>query len=142
MTIKWRDVLSVGDDRIDDDHRQLFSLINGVEGLLSSDQPTSSLQRAIDQLKRVTEDHFAREERIMGGISYTQVDLHKRAHGELIRQLQHYSDSITQTHASDNARTVDLPAELRDGLTGLLQHWLVDHILAFDMQLKPLLTRQ
>jgi hemerythrin len=39
----------------------------------------------------------------------------------------------------DAHSTLDVPQEARDALVGLLRHWLVDHIIKVDMQLKSVL---
>lgn len=140
MTIVWRDALSVGNDSIDADHRFLLSLINRLEQVLTTDQPSADLLAAIDRLRNYTHEHFGREERIMLNLAYAKYDVHKHAHGELIEQLEQVTRPIRELGESMPATTANLPAAMRDGVIELLRHWLLDHILKEDLKLKPLLA--
>ena len=142
MAIEWRDCLSFNNDLIDQDHRRLFSLINRTEDLLSSDQPMAELHDVINQLWKYTQDHFGREERIMIDTSYAKYDQHKKAHGELIEQLRICTQPLKEMGDQAPAKTGKLPKAIRDGLTGLLRHWIVDHILKVDLELRPLLAHR
>lgn len=140
MAIEWREALNVGNDGIDGDHKHMFMLINKTDDLLSSKQPCTELSEVIDQLWKYTQDHFSREENIMIDVGYPKYDQHKLAHRELIEQLRLCTSPILEMGNQLPPTTDKLSKAVRDGLTGLLRHWLVDHILKMDLQLKPLLA--
>lgn len=140
MPIVWRDAFSIGHDLIDSDHRHLLTLINTVEDVLTMEQPQGKLLAAIDELGTYTKEHFAREESLMINVQYARYDKHKAAHLELIEQLNQAAKPIRDLGDGVSPPTVAVPQEARDGLIGLLRHWLVDHIIKEDMQLKPLLS--
>ncbi|MDO9601802.1 MAG: hemerythrin family protein [Rhodocyclaceae bacterium] len=142
MTIAWSEAWSVGNDLIDADHRHLLTLINIFEKVLSTDRPLTDLRAAVDALFDYTQGHFAREERIMLGLQYAKYDHHKHAHGELIEQLKQATQPIRDLGDVMSPSTADLPREIRDSLSGLLRHWILDHILKEDMQFKPLLAKR
>lgn len=141
MAIEWREALSVGNDGIDADHKRLITLINKTDDLLSSDRPCSELREVVDQLWKYTQEHFSREEDIMIAVGYAKYDQHKRAHSDLIEQLRLITQPILMGDPLP-ATTGKLSKAIRDGLTGLLRHWLVEHILKMDLQLKPLLANR
>ena len=142
MAIEWRGVLSLQDDLLDTDHKQLVSLINTIELLLSSDQPSADLRVAVEQLWKNTQDHFAREESIMIDINYANYDLHKKAHSELIEKLLLCTQPVMQMGNHLPSGMGKLPKEIREGLKVFLRYWLVEHILTMDVQLKPLLANR
>lgn len=138
MPIVWRDAFSIGYRQIDNDHRHLLDLINIVEGALTGEQALTKLLNAIDDLT-YTRQHFALEERLMMEAMYPGIDRHKAAHLELIEQLRQAAKPIRDLKAAEPLSTLAVPEEARDALIGLLRHWLVDHIIKEDMQLKSVL---
>lgn len=140
MPIVWREGLSVGNDLIDADHKQLLTLINTVEELLTNDRSHGDLLVAIDRLWDYTKFHFAREERIMLRLQYAKYDEHKHAHGMLVEQLELAAKPIRESDPQAVVTTAGLPQETRDTLVILLRHWLLDHILKDDFKFKPLLA--
>ena len=140
MAIEWRDALSVGNNLIDAEHRQLLALINKTEDLFSSDQPVADLREVIDQLWKYSQDHFTREESIMIDLRYPKYDQHKKAHNEFKEKLRLCTQPLLEMGNQVPDKTSKLPKAVRGGLTELLRQWLVDHVLKWDMELKPLLA--
>lgn len=139
MPIVWRDAFSIGYRQIDNDHRHLLDLINIVEVALTSEQALSKLLNAIDDLAAYTRQHFTFEERLMVDARYANYETHKAAHLELIEQLRQAAKPIQDLAQGAALTTLAVPEEARDALVGLLRHWLVDHIIKEDMQLKSVL---
>ena len=139
MPIVWRDTFSIGFRQIDDDHRRLLELINIIEAAFTGEQALSKLLNAIDDLAAYTRRHFAFEERLMIEASYANYEAHKLAHLELIEQLKQAAEPILNMRGGESATTLAVSEEARDALVGLLRHWLVDHIIKEDMQLKAVL---
>lgn len=139
MPITWRDAFSVGYKQIDNDHRHLIDLINDVESALTGEHALSRLVNAIEDLASYTRRHFSFEERLMVDAAYANYDMHKLAHLELIEQLKQAAQPILDMKEGGAHTTLEVPQEARDALVGLLRHWLVDHIIKVDMQLKSVL---
>ncbi|MBI5901252.1 MAG: hemerythrin family protein [Rhodocyclales bacterium] len=139
MPIVWRDAFSIGYKQIDLDHRHLLDLINVVEAALTSEHALSKLLNAIDDLMEYTRRHFTFEERLMADAVYPHFERHKAGHLELIEQLKQAAAPIKVLAAGEAQMTSAVPEAARDALVALLRHWLVDHIIKEDMQLKPFL---
>ena len=139
MPLVWRAALSIGYRQIDSDHRHLFDLINIVEVALTSEHALSKLLNAIDDLAAYTRQHFTFEERLMFDAAYANCEGHKAAHLELIEQLRLAAKPIQDLAQGAALTTLAVPEEARDAMVGLLRHWLVDHIIKEDMQLKSML---
>jgi len=131
MPVMWRNQMSVGNDRIDQDHRYLLCLINTIEFALSTGEHSDILVTALDQLDYYTKDHFSREERLMIKISYPKYPDQKQAHELLISQLSEIRQKILTVQENPDMRGI-IP-----DITELLRNWLLDHVLKDDMLMKP-----
>jgi len=131
MPVMWRNQMSVGNDRIDQDHRYLFCLINTIEFSLGSCGHQDILVTALDQLDFYTRDHFAREEKLMLKISYPKYPDQRTAHELLVSQLAEIREKILAI--KDNPDMQDIIPDI----TELLRNWLLDHVLKDDMLMKP-----
>lgn len=130
MTLLWRDAMALGNDLIDADHRCLIGMMNTVELALRAHPDL--VDEALAQLQGYTAEHFLREERIQRAIDYPDLAAHHAAHEELRARLTDIRSHIhVAVEHSDGEALAKLVQRLR--------HWLVDHIVHEDFQLKPLL---
>lgn len=134
MTLLWRKQMAVGDERIDQDHKFLICLINTVELALRTGRDRDLLTTTLDQLNEYTLTHFDSEERIMLAIGYRRFDQHKLQHQLLIRELGEIRKRL------EGKADGEFPPEECESISTLFRHWLLDHIVKEDMQLRPALT--
>jgi len=123
--------MSVGNDRIDQDHRYLLCLINTIDFALGSGEHQDTLVTALDQLDFYSKDHFAREEKLMLKISYPKYPDQRTAHELLISQLAEIREKILVIKDDPDLQ------EIIPDITELLRNWLLDHVLKDDMLMKP-----
>ena len=135
MPITWRDAMSVGDARVDDDHKHLIKLINAFEAIAEAGAEPAKVEAVFKGLKAYTEEHFSREERLQLAARYPYYESHLKAHRGLIRQLEELR-SEWQALAAGPGRD----QALKD-LAAFLRDWLVAHILKEDLRLKPYLAK-
>lgn len=138
MAIIWREALSVGNAGVDTDHRYLLCLINTVELALRIEESRDALVPALKQLKLYTQEHFAREEKLMAALRYARIDRHRIMHGELIEQFDHAVEPVMKLRDKSSAAAEAISDATRDEIIAVLRHWLLDHIIKEDMLLKPL----
>ena len=120
----WTDLLLVGNDTIDADHRKLFSLVNQVrEGMLRT-QGESSLRKVLDELMAYANEHFAREEKLMQEARYAEQEEHIVEHRLLTYRLRnlHY-------------RHLNGDRGLNEQMEIFLDRWLARHIMTADLRL-------
>lgn len=126
-TIPWTVGMSVGDDKIDHDHRILLALVNQASSPGTSDDPIA-IEFVLDELLGYTAQHFAREEALMDRIGFTDLAEHRHVHQQMlaeVRQLQQRLDA-SAPHVGEE-------------LTLFLGDWLTRHILVEDLRYAPLL---
>lgn len=82
----WTDELSVGDERIDAQHRSIFELAGAVEADLAEGR-SEDLKRILAFLRRYVMQHFAAEEALLERAGYLQRERHLELHRELSGQV-------------------------------------------------------
>lgn len=118
--IEWSDELLLGLEAEDDDHREMFGLMNRVFSAVSLGGDVVS--QAVAELCLFTREHFDREQDSMEQAGYPERDAHRYDHEYLIFQLDVLIDRLMECG----------PAHVADELLDLLRRWLCDHILIYD----------
>ncbi len=119
--IVWTDSLSVGIPIIDEQHKQLISIINDLYAALD----TLVLEHSLQKLSDYVVYHFSTEENIMRTCDYPDRLIHEDEHKALTEQVVAFT--------KDNS-IPELLLFLRD--------WLNNHILGTDKQLGTFLKNQ
>ncbi|MGB0683726.1 MAG: bacteriohemerythrin [Magnetovibrionaceae bacterium] len=133
MPIIWRDAMSVDHGVIDDDHKVLVKKVNEFEALISGDFTQKQLMKVLLDLKSYTESHFAREEQMMDKVGFMGASEHRALHRCLIEELNDQARPFLTGEPSQEMMEV-----YAEGIAQFLRHWLVDHIIKQDLQMKPL----
>ena len=131
MGLQWREQLSVGNDLIDNDHKQLIDIINTANQSLQAMSRTG-LIAALDQLHKYSSLHFALEEKIAVAVGYPEMTGLHNSHENLLRNLRRVAEEIGEQW--DAATTEQLGTFLRE--------WLINHVIKEDMLLKPYLKKR
>ncbi|MBF0354009.1 MAG: hemerythrin family protein [Alphaproteobacteria bacterium] len=113
--VKWTEDLAVGVDVLDNDHRRLVILMNKVIAAFYAGVGSRMVNAAMDELEAYTREHFTREEEMIEGKGYAELESHKEQHGKLIAELA-------------RLRAVKSGTEV----IPLLYDWLVTHIMKTD----------
>ena len=131
MDMVWTERLSVGNEVIDSEHRNLISLANDVIRAIKT-RDSSGLVQAFEQLVHWLGLHFANEEKIARAIKF-DFSKHKPAHQYSLKELQYLRDELIAKDGMWSDSAVD-------HFTRYLKNWMIDgHIVKLDMQMKPAL---
>jgi hemerythrin len=133
MSLIWRDQLSVGNNVIDSDHKQLIEIINRAEVSLCS-KNHHDLVTALDDLGQYSRLHFDREEKIASAVGYTQIPHLNQSHKELLTHLDQIRGEI-------DAMGQDWSTETVEHFTKFLRDWLINHVIKEDLLMKPTLQK-
>jgi hemerythrin len=122
--LEWTHELSVGVDRLDDQHKRWLEIINDLERALSAG-PNSSARSsaALGQMIDYTRVHFVAEEELMVQTGYSDYENHKALHAGFVEQLVEITSALKEGDAAS--------AKL---LVGVARKWFVGHILVIDKQ--------
>lgn len=122
--IVWGDVLSVGVDEIDDDHRKLINTFNVLNHAVMDGESRDYLAAVLEELINCTIWHFSHEERLMLKYAYDQMEAHKEEHRELIKSAEELRQEILEGKEGVTEKHIEF-----------LERWLTEHIFSSDMRL-------
>ena len=124
---QWSESMSVGESRLDADHKAIIRLINQLHDNLEAGADSATLGEVFDSLINYTRFHFKREEKVMQACRYPDAKAHEEEHAGFTRHIEEIRDRY--------ARNAD--SALIRGLLDYLKDWLSHHILTQDMAYKP-----
>ncbi len=82
--IKWNEGLSVDNEMIDNQHKELFRLIDDFYHGIASKKGKKAMVQVIDRLEKYMHEHFNFEEFKMKMANYPELDAHMKEHKEFI----------------------------------------------------------
>lgn len=124
--IEWNDALSVGNDQLDSQHKELMRLYNELHEVLVSGSPaqTSTTKKAtIDALVAYAVHHFSTEEEYLETIGYPGRHEHHRLHQEFGAKVF----ALKRDIQSD--QTI-----LTTSLMKFMRNWIYEHISEKDRE--------
>jgi len=80
---------SVGVAKIDEQHQELFDLLNDLQDALGRGWNQDKIREIFDLLEEHTLTHFAEEEKLMALFNYPEQDSHVLQHRDLIEELEY-----------------------------------------------------
>ena len=93
-SIDWTPDLSVGDDELDADHREMIGILNRLTESISSDSVEDMLSAIFDDLRNHTYAHFSREEARLTKTQYPFFEGHKAEHERFAHQPERIGRAI------------------------------------------------
>lgn len=126
----WDDILSVGVDEIDEDHRKLLNILNILNHCVNDGEAADYVAATLEELINCTVWHFSHEERLMLKHRYEEAEEHKAEHRELIRSARELQLEILHGEIA-----------MMDEQIEYLERWLSEHILTADLRLGSYLSQ-
>lgn len=124
-TIEWREELSVNEGRIDDQHKEIFRIINDFVFEKERDTKSVGLAEVLSKLTDYSLIHFREEERYMAERGFPGIKEHKRAHNYYIKKVALFNLNYSNLTPTD-------PEEVCE----FLVKWWINHILEMDLDYK------
>ena len=121
--MSWSDTLSLGDPEIDEQHRTLIGLLNGLYDALLDGSARQRLDLLISDLTAYTRLHFQNEERYFEQFGYPELEVHARAHKELTDRLSAFRE---RHERGEEDLTIEMLRFLGD--------WVIGHVMQMDMK--------
>lgn len=126
MAIGWNLSLTVGIDRIDDQHKILYEKVNNLFVACQQRQGKKVVGDMLKFLEDYTKLHFTEEEEYMRSIDYPEYNNQCEYHRTFIRELDKLSKQYSET--GDNL-IVTL------SVNSMLVNWLNQHITKEDTKI-------
>ncbi|MCH8136735.1 MAG: hemerythrin family protein [Proteobacteria bacterium] len=122
--LTWKPEYSVGIDSMDDEHRQMFALINEIYEEMSERRDPEAIEQFLGDTHTAIAMHFALEERVMREAGCDEYAAHKEDHEDLLDQIRDMMDTFDE----------DAEAGFRV-LSNRLSDWFLVHFGTFDARL-------
>lgn len=122
---EWETVYSVGVDRIDEQHKKLFSIANRFQEAYERGEGRRALGAIFNELIDYTAVHFEDEERLMRDRNYPDYPRHKENHEKLVKLVLAYKERFEKDETG-----------IENQVMGFIKNWLNGHILGMDRNYK------
>lgn len=129
--LEWEPSLSVRVQSLDDQHKQLFELLDALQRATTEEREAALRREIVGDLIDYTKIHFAFEETLLSRHGYPELDSHRDAHTKLAGQVEAYAAA-----AESGA------APLGTELYFFLRTWLNGHIRGSDRRYGPFLNER
>lgn len=127
-TYGFTDKYLTGIEIIDEEHKELFRIIEEVQQIIKNNllfDKYDQIISLIDDLRNYTKDHFKDEEEYMASIGHDGLEAQKVAHELFISRL----DTLDMKDIDTNQE------EILEEIMAFLTEWLVNHILNMDKKI-------
>ena len=119
--ILWRDTFSVGNSRIDNQHKHLVQLINKLFNNLAAKDKDDLMRKIFNELVDYTKNHFSMEEMLMQELKHPNYMAHKDEHSQFIIKIGVLREKYLKGEMKVNLETLNF-----------LKDWLLNHIIGTD----------
>lgn len=125
--VNWDDNnFSVGVESIDDQHKQIFRLVNNLYEAFLRNETHNQLSVILNELVDHTVKHFSHEENCFNRFGYSKCKEHTDQHCDLVQKVSAFKKAF---EAGD--------AEISQDILIFLKDWLYDHIGKSDKKFTP-----
>lgn len=123
VAIIWDDNLKTGISIIDEQHQDLFALINNLDKFTDIKE---NFDEALIELQTYVSMHFKTEEEYMQYMGYPGYEYHKFCHDSFIDDYKSILKKVSE---------VDSITDLGPELAALIQDWQKDHYTTEDIKM-------
>lgn len=123
--LEWSQDLSVGIEKIDKQHQELFKKSNELLEAIGANDKDKVIE-VIDFLCDYVIEHFAYEERIQLEYNYPAFEAHRDMHSNFIKKVYKFKKEVDKHGIDEN-----LANEVKHELV----NWLINHICSIDKKL-------
>lgn len=114
-------VMDIGLPMIDDQHKRLIDLSNGLLQAMVNGMGMDVLEEVFSELKAYTIYHFDAEEQFMEGIGYPGLDEQRACHNRLVAEVERFQERYFNKEAISPSEALDF-----------MNAWIVAHIKEKD----------
>jgi hemerythrin len=118
---EWQEIYSVGVERLDNQHKNLFSIANRFHAAYERGESRGVLAAIFNEMMEYTAQHFADEERMMRECNYADYDRHKAHHEKLVNLVLGYKRQFD----------IEQPG-VEMAAMNFIKTWLTGHVLGMD----------
>lgn len=129
--LSWTGEYAIGNDLIDDEHQELFRLINAFHDTWIERRDQRAIAPLLNQLIAYAEMHFQHEEAIMRDAGFPKLAEHQEIHVAMVETVFALRLSFEQASSRLEMDTLKF-----------VKSWLLEHIIRNDYLFRDFLARQ
>jgi hemerythrin len=118
LRFEWHDSYAVGIPDIDEQHRVLFELIQGLAAVADGRESPAGITDAVESVVALARTHLRYEESLAAGHPAQGYDSARREHAEFLKKAEGFSRYAEQA-----------PADALQSIVEFMKDWVVDHAL-------------
>jgi hemerythrin-like metal-binding protein len=122
--VTWKSYYSVGEPSLDDQHKKVLVLINGLYDAVERGDDRAAVKPVLNELLQYALTHFQYEEKLMRERGYSRLAEHMALHEDFRRQARIWRGESCTVAGHD--------------LLKFLKQWWVGHIQSEDKNYMPL----
>jgi len=126
--MEWTEDLSVGVEKIDSQHRELFIRINDLVAAIKQSTCKYKIGDVVKFLDDYIVFHFSEEELFMQKYSYPGFPQHKEEHRKFLENFQKLKKELPKLEGGKKPGSYDLSVEVNQ----MVVDWILDHIKEKD----------
>ena len=121
--LEWEEKYSVGVEEINNQHKNLFKIINSLLDAIENNSAENNLGTIINGLIDYKIFHVATEEKYFKKFNYDGTEAHVARHKQ-------FNDKLNEIKAKYSSYTIEFAYELID----FLEDWLINHLMTMDQK--------
>lgn len=126
----WKEKYSIGVDRIDNQHKELFirlsNFINIVQNDMDWEEKLDKVKETMEFMQSYVLIHFSEEEEYQKKINYPEFKEHKKAHDEFKMEINKYVEILEENGFTE--------VKIQE-FAGKLMTWLIMHVCHMDQKI-------
>ena len=123
---QWRQEYSTGVREMDEDHRELFRIVDSLYQVITTGEEQRVLEGALRQITQYAEHHFKREESLMEKIGFPGRGLHEVRHAGFLEEILEMKKRADRGEVRQHIEFVNF-----------FKDWIINHILTEDRKYGP-----
>jgi len=131
--LKWDDYYSLGNEKIDKQHRELFDLVNSLISSCDDGDDTGIIKKTLLFLADYTLQHFNDEEALQKECNYPEYEKHKKLHDDFKKVV---SDLVHRYSISGSS------SDFCKDIKKIAIKWLVKHVMNEDKKISVYLKEK
>ncbi|MGD2033938.1 MAG: bacteriohemerythrin [Bacteroidales bacterium] len=120
--IEWTSKFSIGNSKIDDDHKKLISIYNDLVDLIEFQKNREEFAKILTEMTDYSLIHFKKEEEYIEKLLYPKLKEHINYHKDYIYKVAMYNINLLSADPTS-------PEEI----IRFLKKWWINHILSADL---------
>ena len=126
---QWRQEYSTGVREMDEDHRELFRIVDSLYRVITTGEEQRVLEGVLRQVIQYAENHFKREESLMEKIGFPGRRLHEVRHAGFLEEILEMKKRVDRGEVRQHVEFVNF-----------FKDWIINHILTEDRKYGPFFT--